>query len=653
MKNIPLYSLTFVFLFLIRFSIQAQNDTLRPQSLWLSDSVFAEPSSLKPPATDSLALKKDSLPAKTVSETPAVIFPDIAYVSVSGISREKDRKSIITAAKKTKDSLNLRTQMEAWTEYLSTKGKIECHFEGFRYYKDSLSLFFHEGRTYFFDSVKIQPVPSRYLDKAGVLTINKKHPPLDWENLEGKLKGILYEYQKMGYPFAQMNNRRVEYHKSGKDSVRVDVNYDFEKGIKFTIDSIIIKGKYKETPRLIYTMIGLSPGEVYNQEAIDNIPRILNNTIYYKSVKPPKTEFTYIGNSKVIIQLEPRRANKFDVLVGILPPSNTVSSPDADRRFQWIASMDIILVSMLKYGESLQLKYDQLTEGTRKMNLKLQIPYLIHLPLHVNGEFELFKQKSDFLNRVAKAGVEYGFSPFFSAKFQYKARFTGLDTSYVNAVLKGQRPPDILDGNTQSYSLTFRYEHTDNRFNPTNGWSGNIELGAGKTVIKRNIRLPVALYDSLSLTRQDSLRWSQPVLELDFWIKWYYKIGKRNVIHLANRSYYLQQKRTFQNNQIQLGGSRTIRGFNENQFFSNRYTYFTAEYRLLLEQNTYLFTFCDAGWLKDDVLKTDYFPVGLGLGLTYDTPAGLVTFSYAFGQAGDIPFQPGRGKIHLGLISQF
>ncbi len=543
--------------------------------------------------------------------------------------------------------------MEAWAEYLREKGRAESSFEGFRYRNDSLSLFFHEGKMYRFDSIHIHSIPPRYLEKSGILAINKKHPPLDWNDLDIKLKEVLYEYQNQGYPFALMKNRTMQYKKSGKDTVRVSVDYDFEKGIKFTIDSIIIKGKYKENPRLIYTMIGLSPGDVYNQESIDNIPRILNNTIYYKSVKPPKTTFSYIGTSKVTILLEPRRTNKFDVLLGILPPSNTISTPDADRRFQWIASLDVILVSMLKYGESLQLKYDQLTQGTRKMNLKLQIPYLLHLPLHANGEFELFKQKSDFLNRQAKAGIEYGFSPFFSTKFQYKAKFTGLDTSYVNGVLRGQRLPEILDGNTQSYSLAFRYEHTDNRFNPTKGWAGNIELGAGKTIIKKNPRFPYALYDSLSLTRQDSLRWSQPVIELDFWLKWYYKFGKRNVIHLANRTYYLQQKKIFQNDQLQLGGSKTIRGFNENQFFSNRFTYFTGEYRLILEQNTYLFTFIDAGWLKDDVLKTDYFPVGLGLGLTYDTPAGLVTFSYAFGQAGDIPFQPGRGKIHLGLISQF
>jgi hemolysin activation/secretion protein len=180
-----------------------------------------------------------------------------------------------------------------------------------------------------------------------------------------------------------------------------------------------------------------------------------------------------------------------------------------------------------------------------------------------------------------------------------------------------------------------------------------LDIGVGKTIIKKNIHLSSAVYDTLSINRESDTRWSLPMKEIDFVLKAYKKFGKRSVVHLANRTYWLDQKRIFQNDQIQLGGSKTIRGFNENQFFSNRFTYFTAEYRLLLTQNTYLFGFGDYGILKDDATHQSYNPIGLGMGLTYDTPAGVVSFSYAVGKVGDIPFQPTRGKIHVGLVSQF
>lgn len=651
MKQILRYSVLFIIVILHLYDIQAQNDTISPENKWLSDSVFAEP--VKSLFVDSLLVTSNPavspLPAPIISP----VFPVLRALVLQGITEPKIRKSLFSELKKIRDTLTLRTKMEEVAADMRILGFMESSFEGYSLDKDSLTVFFHQGKKYLWEKIELRNLPPRILEKSDILPLTRKALPADWELLEIKLKSLLYEYQKEGYPFASFRKEQIHYTRKGKDSAGVQVSYLFDKGIRFSVDSVVIKGKYKETPRLIYTMIGISPGNFYNQEKIDNIPQILNNTIYYKSVKPPKTEFTYIGGSKVIITLEPRRTNKFDILVGVLPPSGIGSTPETDKRFQWIASMDIALVSMLKYGESLQIKYDQLTQGTRKMNLKLQVPYLFHLPLHAQGEFELFKQKSDFLNRLVRAGGEYGFSPFLSVRFQYKARFTGLDTSYVNAVLDLTRPLSILDGNTQVYGLGFRYEKTDYKFNPSKGWVGNVELSTGKTLIKKNPRFPYIIYDSLGLNRIDSLRWSQPVTELDLSLKWYYKVGKRNVLHLANRTYFLWQHKIFQNDQLPLGGSRSIRGFNENQFFSNRFLYFTAEYRFLLEQNTYLFTFCDAGRLSDRVLNAVYYPIGIGMGITYDTPAGLVTFTYAFGQAGDIPFQPGRGKIHLGLVSQF
>ena len=72
-----------------------------------------------------------------------------------------------------------------------------------------------------------------------------------------------------------------------------------------------------------------------------------------------------------------------------------------------------------------------------------------------------------------------------------------------------------------------------------------------------------------------------------------------------------------------------------------------------MEQNSFLFVFCDYGILRDKVTANTYKPIGLGLGMNYETPAGIVSFSYAVGKVGDIAFQPARGKIHVGLVSQF
>jgi outer membrane protein assembly factor BamA len=138
-------------------------------------------------------------------------------------------------------------------------------------------------------------------------------------------------------------------------------------------------------------------------------------------------------------------------------------------------------------------------------------------------------------------------------------------------------------------------------------------------------------------------------------LEYYHQYTKRMVIALANSTYWLDQKQYFRNDEMQVGGSRSIRGFNENQFFASFYTALTIENRFLLEERSYLFVFSDIAYIEDKaspqakVLR----PWGLGLGLTYETKAGMLSLTYAAGQVAGSPFAPSRGKIHIGLVNQF
>lgn len=655
LRYVSIQIVLFFAIFLLPFSLVSQNDTLSsPKTKWLSDTLFSSFDSI-PKKKDSLSLvKKDSISPKEVEKKNAnTPFFQGKNIQIVGISETKIVKKMQADAKSSADSLVLRAKMEEWAEERKKKGWQACSFEGFRISNNNLLVYFYEGRRFVLGSIKIKNLPENNNRKLEGGKKKRKPSLYDKRLVAKELENILKTYQNTGYPFAAFSQLKVEYEKKGKDSVIENISYQFDAGKKFTIDSLIFEGKHREKDRFLYSLIRLAPNDAYNQEAIDNIQKLLNNTPYYRNVKVPKIEFNFLGQSKIRVPLEAKRANKFDVLLGILPATNTSSTANPDQRFQWTGMLDITLVSMLRYGESLQLKYDKLTQASRKVNLKANIPYLFHLPLQLNGEGELFRQNTDFQNVQGKIGAEYGITPFLSAKFQYKTRQSSLGESYIGEVLAGTKQLQILDGNQNTYAVGFRYENLDYKFNPTKGLSATLEIGAGKTIIKKNLNLPSAIYDTLSLTRESDTRWAQQVREIDFSIKYYKKLGKRNVIHFANRTYWLDQKRIFQNDQIQLGGNKTIRGFNENQFFSNRFTYFTAEYRLLLTQNTYLFGFGDYGFLEDDATHTSYNPIGLGLGLTYDTPAGVVSFSYAVGKVGDIPFQPTRGKIHVGLVSQF
>ncbi|MEM6800374.1 MAG: hypothetical protein AAF696_03165, partial [Bacteroidota bacterium] len=144
-----------------------------------------------------------------------------------------------------------------------------------------------------------------------------------------------------------------------------------------------------------------------------------------------------------------------------------------------------------------------------------------------------------------------------------------------------------------------------------------------------------------------------PSREIEFMLKWYRRLSGRHILHIANHTYWLDLDNILRNDQLQVGGARSIRGFNENQFFTDFFSFFSLEYRLQLERNSYVFLFGDYAYLENNEGNTIIRPRSTGIGMNYGTKAGIISISYAIGTAENIPFQPSRGRIHVGLINQF
>ena len=112
----------------------------------------------------------------------------------------------------------------------------------------------------------------------------------------------------------------------------------------------------------------------------------------------------------------------------------------------------------------------------------------------------------------------------------------------------------------------------------------------------------------------------------------------------------------FRNEVFQIGGYRLLRGFNEESIYATRYAVVTAEYRSLLSLNSYLFGFIDIGatQAKFQNVNAQNFFTGTGLGIAYETKAGLLNLSLAVGKRNDVPFNIRQAsKIHFGYVNYF
>ena len=104
-----------------------------------------------------------------------------------------------------------------------------------------------------------------------------------------------------------------------------------------------------------------------------------------------------------------------------------------------------------------------------------------------------------------------------------------------------------------------------------------------------------------------------------------------------------------------IGGYKLLRGFDEQSILASEYAVGTLEYRYLLGLNSYMFVFTDVGWAGNNVPGYDLNSmfIGTGVGMAFETKAGIFNMSFAIGKQGSAPFDFHDTKIHLGYVSFF
>lgn len=534
------------------------------------------------------------------------------------------------------DSAQARQALRQWLDQQRAEGYLELSLGSFDWRDDTLHLRLHRGPQYRYQALDLPGLPPAYREKQRLPRLVSRQAPVDWAELGRRLDAIVDAYQQIGYPFARFGQRRVQYQRAG-DTVLVAVQYRFEAGPLSRLDTIQFRGAPREQPAFLYNLIRLRPGDPFEAQALADIPRILNNSIYYERVEPPTVRFTPEGNAQVEVAMTKAKPGRFNLLLGLLPPQNE------GQRFQFTGNVDILLVSPLKLGEIFLLKYDKLTTTSQRVELRLRLPYLLRTPLRAEGDFTLLKQAEDFLNLDLEGALEYAFSPALVARFWGRNRSTRLlDSALLDTA---NLTPAQLDGSRSMLGVGLRYERLDYRYNPSRGVEAQLDLGLGRREIRRNLRLDSAVYAGLPLR--------QPVQEITLRLAGYLPLWPRHVLHLANHSYWLGLQTYLRNDQLQVGGARSLRGFNENAFFTDFYSQATLEYRFQLERDSYLFGFFDAAYLRDRVSERIRYPLGTGLGMSYGTKAGILSIIYAVGRSQEISFQPARGRIHVGLLNRF
>lgn len=455
---------------------------------------------------------------------------------------------------------------------------------------------------------------------------------------------ILQECENTGYPFATV--KLDSFAATGNSySARVYV----QKNELIRYDSIQLFGKTKIKRVFLRNYLGIKYNKPYNEANIRRVQQRLNELQFVEPIQPQTVLFQN-GKAKVNLYLKDKRASQFDFLLGFLPGSN-------GKKLLITGEAHIHLFSLFGVGEEFYLEWKKLQPKTQELDVRVSYPYLLGLPLGISARFQLYKRDTSYVDINGDYGVQYQFvgSNYLKASLQQKITIiTNIDTAYIRAT---GRLPKNLDINTNEFALEYFLQKLNYRFNPVDGYVLRIGGSAGVKKIKRNNNIVNLLdndgnsYDRLYDTAH--LKTFQFRVALS--IEKYWKLAPRHTIKTSLEGKYFFARTIFDNEKYRIGGVNSLRGFDDQSIFTPYYAMANVEYRFLLSKNSYFSTFFNAAMVEDARPgKGPFdFPYGFGAGAAVETKVGIFGLTYAMGTQLDNKITFKSAKIHIGYVNYF
>jgi hemolysin activation/secretion protein len=207
--------------------------------------------------------------------------------------------------------------------------------------------------------------------------------------------------------------------------------------------------------------------------------------------------------------------------------------------------------------------------------------------------------------------------------------------------------------------INYEWYNTDYRLNPRKGNEFQISLTAGSKTIKKN-HVIVGLKDESDPgfdfnSLYDTVKLNSYQFRLKGTMAHFFKLTRFSTLKTAVNGAWFQSPAIYRNELFQIGGYKLLRGFDEESIFASQYVVGTLEYRYLVSRNSYMFCFTDGGWSKNaaSYANTTNSYLGAGVGMAFETKAGIFNLSYAVGKRDDTKFNMRQSKIHIGYVNYF
>jgi outer membrane protein assembly factor BamA len=533
---------------------------------------------------------------------------------------------------------------------LQGKGFVAASIDSINYTEKEASVRLYVGDAWRWARIDTRRTDPTLLSAAAWNDRSFSSHPMDMRVFRYRQQLMLDYLENNGYPFAKVGLDSVMLRDTGEVSAVLKV----DKGPLYKIDSIRVFGNAKISNEFLQRYLNIPNGSIYRKERLQIISKKILELPYVQEQQP--WSLTMLAEGSVInLYLKPKKSSQIDALVGFLPSDN----PVLGNKVVVTGEATVNLQNTLGNGETMKLDWQQLQSGSPRLDLLYQQPFIFSSPFGINTSFDLYKQDSTFININFVVGAQYTFSANQNGSvFLQLASSNLLNIDTLGIIATHTLPPEA-DISSASLGVTYSFNNTNYRFNPRRGNELNLLGSAGTKTVHENGTI-VGLTDPTdSGFNFQSLYDTVKLHSFQFLIRvdgaHYFPIGRAATLKLGFNAGIYSSPNTYRNDLFMIGGYKLLRGFDEASILASEYAVGTLEYRYLTGLNSFLFTFVDVGWAMNNVADYNLNSVflGTGVGMAFETKAGIFNMSLAVGRTSELPFDFHETKIHLGYVSFF
>ena len=479
----------------------------------------------------------------------------------------------------------------------------------------TLRLTVDEGRRYRLAKITIEMAAkddSALVARGLELRVGQWASPLA---IAGAIEKALEEAVDQGHPYAQLNVSSWE-----ADSLGLSLGIGGALGPRVTITQVRFEGLRATRPTLAEKSMGRLVGLPYNRSVAERARGRLEQLGLFRSVVIQGLEGEGDWNrAHLLYRVEEPHYNQFEGAVGFQGEAGPVGLVKID------------LGNLLGTGRSVGLHWDSRGPGVMNVSARYGEPLVFGLPLRLEGILDQQVQDTVYVR------TRWGASARFALSGQER-----LEAGYTEERVVQERAA-VEEANLRSTIFAMDRSSLDSPLGPRRG--SHVRLSATEIFKTEHLR-PAGQRRARASAAELRGDWHQPIS------------GRTGIaLELQSAGRFSSERVLPFYERYPLGGATSLRGYDEEAFWIDRYALTRLEWRWFLgEVGERAFLFWDHAWSGPRVGKPeggDRWDVehhdGLGFGLRLKSGAGVLGLDYGL-KPGSPPLE---GKIHLQLSSAF